>query len=301
MEMQQVRYFLALAERLNFTRAAEACNVSQPALTRAIKSLEDELGGPLFHREHSRTHLSELGRMMQPYFQSIYDQTQAAKEQAKSLSSLDQTELKLGAMCTLGPMILSDFICNFHQKFEGVSLNVVDSTLPALGESLAKGDLEIGLARTTENLDERFHAVPLFTERFVIVLPRDHPLAKKNTIEFKDLDGQPYVARVNCEMADEGDKIAARMGVTIPVAFRSERDDWVLGMVRAGMGFGFFPEFSTLPNDVAVRPLIGPEFTRTVSLVTVRGRPHSPAVGAFVRSARSFNWPSSSSIVSPCQ
>ena len=69
MEMQQVRYFVALAQTLNFTRAAEQCNVSQPALTRAIQQLEHELGGPLFHRERGNTHLSELGRMMLPYLQ----------------------------------------------------------------------------------------------------------------------------------------------------------------------------------------------------------------------------------------
>ena len=291
MEMQQVRYFLALAEKLNFTRAAEACNITQPALTRAIKALEGELGGPLFHREHARTHLSELGRMMQPYFQSIYDQTQAAKQQAQSLSNLERTELKLGAMCTLGPSVLSEFICGFHQKFDGVSLHIVDATLPTLGESLARGELEVGLARTTDELDERFHAIPLFREKYVIVLPLDHPLARKNVISFKDLDGQPYVSRINCEMADEGDKIAAGLGMTIPVVFRSERDDWVLGMVRAGLGWGFFTEFSELPDDVAVRPLVDPDFCRTVSLVTVRGRPHSPAVGAFVRGARAFEWP----------
>ena len=66
MEMQQVRYFLAVAEELNFTKAAEKCNVAQPSLTRAVKLLEGELGGPLFHRERANTHLSELGRMVQP-------------------------------------------------------------------------------------------------------------------------------------------------------------------------------------------------------------------------------------------
>ena len=79
MEMQQVRYFLALSRTLNFTRAAEQSNVSQPALTRAIQQLEHELGGPLFHRERAKTHLSELGRIMLPYLESIHDQAQAAR------------------------------------------------------------------------------------------------------------------------------------------------------------------------------------------------------------------------------
>src|SRR3954451_4233330 len=108
MEMQQVRYFLALAKTLNFTRAAEASNVSQPALTRAIQQLEHELGGPLFHRERQNTHLSELGRIMLPYLEQIHSQTEAPKAQAKSLKKLDNVTLKIGVMCTIGPAMISD-------------------------------------------------------------------------------------------------------------------------------------------------------------------------------------------------
>src|SRR3954468_23777946 len=82
MEMHQVRYFLAVADELNFTRAAERCHVAQPSLTRAIKLLEEELGGPLFHRERANTHLSELGQMVKPYLEQVYGQAQEAKRQA---------------------------------------------------------------------------------------------------------------------------------------------------------------------------------------------------------------------------
>src|SRR5260221_12818408 len=98
MEMQQVKYFLSLSGTLNFTRAAERANVSQPALTRAIQQLEAEFGGPLFHRERARTHLSELGRIMLPYFETIQAQTEAAKIQAKSLKQLENVTLQIGAM-----------------------------------------------------------------------------------------------------------------------------------------------------------------------------------------------------------
>ena len=72
MELSQVRYFLALAKTLNFTRAAEACNVTQPALTRAIQRLEEELGGPLLYRERSLTHLTDLGKAMLPHLDAAY-------------------------------------------------------------------------------------------------------------------------------------------------------------------------------------------------------------------------------------
>jgi len=79
MEMHQVRCFLAVADQLNFTKAAEKCNVSQPSLTRAIKLLEEELGGVLFHRERANTHLSEPGKMLAPHLRQIYEESHEAK------------------------------------------------------------------------------------------------------------------------------------------------------------------------------------------------------------------------------
>jgi len=290
MEMQQVRYFLALARDLNFTRAAEACNVTQPALTRAIQALEAELGGRLFHRERNQTHLSDLGRLMLPYIQSIQAQADAARMRAKSVGRMKSVELKIAAMCTLSPTLLSDFIVNFQRAHDGIELNVTDGAAKQLFHQLSAGERELGVVGYPGEIDDRFHALPLYTERFVAVLPMGHRLANQKDVRITDLDNEPYVNRINCEMADFAGHEFAKHGVQVRVVFRSERDDWVLGMIRSGMGWGFFPESCTFPRDVAVRPLVEPEFTRTVSLVTVRGRPHSPAVGAFVKAARAFTW-----------
>ena len=126
MEMQHVRYFLALSRTLNFTRAAEASNVSQPALTRAIQQLEHEMGGPLFHRERNRTHLSELGRIMLPYFEGIQAQADAAREHARSLKRMDQVTLQIGAMCTIGPAALADLFIQFQMANPNVQIAVQD-------------------------------------------------------------------------------------------------------------------------------------------------------------------------------
>ena len=79
MEMHQVRYFLAVAEELNFTRASEKCNVTQPSLSRAIKILEEELGGPLFHRERESIRLTDLGNLVRPHLQLVYDHSRLVK------------------------------------------------------------------------------------------------------------------------------------------------------------------------------------------------------------------------------
>jgi DNA-binding transcriptional LysR family regulator len=99
------------------------------------------------------------------------------------------------------------------------------------------------------------------------------------------------VNRAECEVFDVASREFRARGVRTRKVFSSERDDWVQGMIKAGLGFGFFPELCVTDPGLVTRRLVDPEFVRTIMLVTVRGRPHSPAVGAFVRQARTFPWP----------
>jgi DNA-binding transcriptional LysR family regulator len=291
MEMQQVRYFLTLARTLNFTRAAQQSNVSQPALTRAIQQLEHELGGALFHRERRNTHLSELGLVMLPYLEQIHAQAEAARAQARSVGRLDNVTLRIGAMCTIGPALIGDLIATFRKAHPAIDLELVDEGSDGLLELLAQGELHLALFGLPEGPDERFHGLPLFQERFVIAVPPDHPLAAKNVVSCRDTHELPYVNRANCEYYDVVGRELRAQGVRWNKVFSSTRDDWVQGMIKAGLGIGFFPEFSVTHPGLVARRLIDPEFIRTIMLVTVRGRPHSPAVGAFVQAARSFPWP----------
>jgi DNA-binding transcriptional LysR family regulator len=295
MEMQQVRYFLALARELNFTRAAEACKITQPALTRSIKAMEDEFGGPLFNRERSNTHLSELGRTILPFVEAIQDQTTAVIARTREYNNLGSASLKLGVMCTTGPAILSRLILNFHSEFVGTKLSISDGEQSEIVDRLIRGDLEVGILNTTNLPTERLHILPLYTERFVIILPNDHPLAANEYIQAQDLKNQTYVNRAECEVDHDVIATLKKQGVDLDVVFRSRRDDWVLAMINAGLGFGFFPEFYAPPDNVQVRPLIKPAFERTLSLVTLKGRPHSPAVGALIKLVKSFDWPQSTS------
>lgn len=291
MEMQQVRYFVALADTLNFTRAAEKCNVSQPALTRAIQQLEHELGGPLFHRERGNTHLSELGRMMFPYLQTVEQSCRAARDQARAVKRLEQATLTIGTMCTIGPQLISDLLVRFRAQHPNVEVRVVDTGGPQMIELLQKGDLEVAVVGVPDELPDTLHQLPIFEEDFVIVLPPNHRLCTRNPIPAAELDQEPYVSRTNCEVFEPVRKALVERGVNLRQVFSSPRDDWVQGMIKAGLGLGFFPEFSVTDPDLVVRPLIEPSFSRTIYLTTVRGRPHSPAVGAFVQEARRYPWP----------
>jgi LysR family transcriptional regulator, hydrogen peroxide-inducible genes activator len=291
MEMHQIRYFLAVSEELNFTRAAEKCHVAQPSLTRAIKLLEEELGGALFHRERANTHLSELGRMVMPHLEQVWSETQATKSLAEGFRKLTRTKLRLGVMCTIAPDQLVDLFVGLQSRHPQIELEIVDASARQLHEQLLAGDLEVALYCAMGVLaDERTHLMPLFREQMMIILNGAHSLASHNSVRVKDLDGLSYLNRVNCEFIGHLNPQLEEQGVSCKMVYRSERDDWILAMVAAGLGYGFMPESCVAHPGVVARPLIEPEFWREVNLVTVRGRPHSPAVGALVREVMQAKW-----------
>lgn len=293
MEMQHVRYFVALARTLNFTRAADRCGVSPSTLTRAIQQLEHEMGGPLFNRERGNTHLSELGRIMLPYFELVEESCRAARHQARAAKHLEHATLKIGTMCTIGPQIVSDFLVRFQAQHPGVELRVIDTGASQMLEMLTKGDIEIAIGGASGEQSGSLHQLPIFDEHFVIVLPPNHRLLAQDSIRAADINGEPYICRSKCEGFEPIRKELFCRGVRLRQVFSSPRDDWVLSMIKAGLGLGFFPEFALVDPELVVRPLVEPSFTRTIYLSTVRGRPHSPVVGALVQEVRRYSWPKS--------
>jgi LysR family hydrogen peroxide-inducible transcriptional activator len=292
MEMHQIRYFLAVCEELNFTRAAERCNVAQPSLTRAIKLLEEELGGSLFHRERANTHLSELGRMVRPYLEEVYAKTQEAKRQALDFGKLKKTPLRLGVMCTIQPDELLELVSGIQMRHPGIELEIVDASASALEDRLLNGDLEVAIyCLPNREADERLHHMPLFREQFMIVVSPGHRFASLNAIHPRDLTGERYLNRISCEFYGYAGSIWRENGFEgCEMVYRSERDDWILAMIAAGLGFGFMSQSCARHPMVVSRPIVDPEFWREVNLVTVRGRPHSPAVGALVKEAMRARW-----------
>jgi LysR family transcriptional regulator, hydrogen peroxide-inducible genes activator len=291
MEMHQVRYFLAVADELNFTRAAEACHVSQPALSRAIQQLEEELGGLLFRRERARTGLTELGRIVLPHLEQLYAEVQQAKRRARDFLRLTRTPLKVGIMCTIAPDPVIGLIGSIQARHPGVELQLSDANAWDLQARLLDGGLEVAIyCLPGQGPDDRLHAMPLFREQMTVAIRRGHRLANGAAIRVKDLDGECYIHRMNCEFAGYADPVFAAQNVRCKAVYRSDRDDWTLAMVAAGVGWAFMPANAVKHAGVVGLPLTEPEFWREVNLVTVRGRRHSPAAGALVREAMRVEW-----------
>ncbi len=290
MEMHQLRYFLAVCQTLNFTSAAELCHVSQPSLSRAIKNLEGELGGPLFRRERSRTHLSDLGRMMRPYLEQCLANASAAKAAAEGAQRLDEAPLNLGIMCTIGPSRITGLISKLHREMPGIRLSLRDAVPDDLIGRLLDGDLDVALFGLPRELPDRFDSYSLYRERFVVAFPPGHRFERQNAVKLRDMDQEPYLVRSNCEYTDYIANLLEEKDVSLDVRYESEREDWIQSMIMAGMGSSFMPEHLSMHPNLARRLVVDPDVTREIDLVTVSGRRFSPAVAAFVRMARTHEW-----------
>ena len=291
MELFQIRYVLAAAETLNFTRAAERCNISQPALTKAVKTLEEELGSAIFNREGKRIRLSDFGRSILPTLRQMHEQAERAKSIAKDFRLLDKVPVRLGVLATVGSARLARYLSAFQSSFEGVEVEISEAPVGELLSRLDEGRLDLAIVNPCDGIPASFHAHPLYTENYVAVLPPDHRLAERNMVRLEDLSGEPYVDRLSCEMREMFQAVCSQNKVELYARFRSEREDWVQAMVLARIGFAVMPEYSVTVPDLLQRPIIDPAISRTIALVSVPGRQFSPATAAMVRSAQSYKWP----------
>ena len=291
MEMHQIRYFLAVCDCLNFTRAAETCNVTQPALTRAVQKLEEELGGLLFRRERNHTHLTDLGQLMRPHLETILAETKTARSTAQGFLKVENAPLDLGVMCTIGPLRFVGFLAKFRRDHPGIVVSLIEAVPQALSDLLMAGGLDLGVMAQPEPFHERFDIEPLYDERFMVAFPPGHRFESQPAVRIADLDGESYLSRVNCEFYDALRELRMAQGVQLINAYRSEREDWIQTMVMAGLGVCFIPEFSTVLPGLPLRPVVEPEVVRRVSLVAVSGRRHSPALATFLRAIKAYRWP----------
>lgn len=291
MELHQIRYFLALSQTLNFTKAAEACHVSQPALTRAIQKMEDELGGLLFSRERSNTHMTELGRLIEPHLAEVLAKTGEVKQTATRFLKLEQANLALGVMCTIAPVQFVSFMGRFRADNPGVEVTLLEDVPDRLCDLLVTGKLDVALMARPNGFPAPLQASELYSEKFVIACPAGHRFAQKQKVMMAELDGEFYLSRINCEFKDVLDEMCRQRGVNLIKSYRSEREDWILTMVAAGLGVCFLPEYTATFPGVIGCPVVSPGVERKVCLVTVAGRRRSAPVKAFVQAVRCYPWP----------
>jgi DNA-binding transcriptional LysR family regulator len=291
LDVRQVRYFLEAARTLNFTRAAELCHISQPALTMAVKRLEAELGSALFARNGRALVLTDFGKAMEPALGQFVRDFDRVRLLAHNELNLRATPVRLGVLSTVGPVRLARFLAYVEHQLPSIEVTVEEDSLDRLWARTIEDNLDVCIANNVPETPVCLRTFRLYEERYVVVLPPNDPLAERSVIELSDIDGRPYIDRLSCELRHALSSILEGRQISLYAKFRSAREDWVQSMVLAGMGLALMPEYSATHPDVVIRSLVNPEFKREIALLCPRTDKQRDDIACFVEAARAFRWP----------
>ena len=290
MEMHQVRYFLAVARVLNFTRAADECNVTQPSLTRAIKQLETELGGDLFRRERPAAQLTELGQRMHPLLKQCYEAATGARQLASSFKSGEVGALRIALTHSIDLSLLIPHLDQIKRQFNRLEFRFLRGSAREVGEYLKKGEAELGIAAELGEDWDRLDTWPLFTENFQLVVSNRHQLAARETLVFDDLRTEQLLSRSYCEHAERLNSSLREHGLDVGRSHEisSERD--LIELLEADIGVAVVPDTASIPPTLRRAPVEGLDARRTVHLYGVAGRERTAVASAVMRMLRGANW-----------
>jgi LysR family hca operon transcriptional activator len=285
MELRHLRYFVAVAEQLNFTRAAERLNTAQPSLSQQIKNLEADVGIPLLDRSKRHVALTEGGKVFLADAKEILARLDRAVERAVRAQQGRSAELVIGVVPAAEIKILPKLIPLVERKLPTVRL--VFHNLPSAEQKrlLAMGSLDFGILRGPLE-DPRLEVEDILFEKLVVGLPSKHPLANKKTVSIRQLNAVPFIMvsrEGSPELHDAVQAFCERSGLHPRVVQQADNVLGNLNMIRAGIGFGLFPDYATsiLPQGVVVKPLAWDPAPVVSLVVAHRRKKQSPAMLAF--------------------
>ena len=220
---------------------------------------------------------------------------------ARSFLKVEHAPIRLGVMCTIGPGRFISVLSRFRHEHPEIELTLYEVVPARLHEMLINGDVDVAIITKPDDADFRLDFMPLFKERYCGVLPIGHRLYDRTTMQVTDIDGESFFLRVNCEMHQRINALLQSQGVSIMLAYRSEREDWIQTMIAAGLGVSIMPQHSVTSPALIVLPLVNPEVEREVCLATAVGRRPNPQVAPLIEAFRSYDWPATGASVQPLQ
>lgn len=289
MQLNQLRYMVAVAEERRFTRAADRLHVAQPSISAAIAGLERELGAALFYRDKAEVTLTGAGEVFLPWARQILADCEAGAAAVRDLLGMRRGRLVIGATPSLTTNVLPPVIAAFHRSYPGVELLMREAGSGDLVERLGSGELDVAVVILP--VDRPWVTCSELTrERLVLAVEPGHPLAGRGPIPIRDLERIPLVMfKDGYDLREATIAACNRAGFSPLVAISGMEMDGALALVEAGVAAAVVPESVIPASQGGLRSVYFDDTTlaRTVGLASRSDRPFSPAARAFVEALRS--------------
>ncbi len=280
MNLQDLRYAVAVDDHRHFGRAAEACFVSQPTLSSQLRKLEDELGVALFERAPRNVMPTAVGGLILPNAGGVLVEADQTEALAKAAAEPGAATLQIGVFPTLAPYLLPHVVGPLHERFPLVELLWVEEKTEQVVEGLLGGHLDAGLLALPIDAPQ-LHQEPLFTEDFVLAVPADHELADATSVAPEVLAGADVLLLTDGHcLRDQALEVCSMAGAAERHGFRATSLETLRQMVAAGVGVTLLPKMSVSPpvtqsDHVRTVPFDSPAPNRQIAMFWRRSSVHA--------------------------
>lgn len=289
MDIKQLHYFVTVSEQLSYSKAAQKLHISQPSLSNAIKNLEREVGSPLLERNTRKIELTDAGKILYDKSILLLSQMNMLKKEMDEVKLTGSGELIIGIIESVKHWI-PKVIREYQGLFPSINMKLIEVLSGrAVKESLRKYHTHM-LITNQYICEEDIETLPLYKERLVLVLHKDHPLSQKEVITLGELTNEPFIISTKGFQTREDILQAfAREQVSPNIKFEIERFETALTLVRENLGITIIPEnYLAESNDDSLvrKTLDSPALERIVYLTFMKNRYLAPAVQTFLEEIR---------------
>ncbi|HZG17275.1 MAG TPA: LysR family transcriptional regulator [Candidatus Bathyarchaeia archaeon] len=282
MEWQQLEYFQTLARLQHVTRAAEFLSISQPALSRSIARLEEELGVPLFTRQGRTIMLNRYGKLFLHRVDRILAEFHNGKQELHDLVHPEHGEVALGFLHTLGTSIIPDLIGTFRTLSPSIRFQLIQNHSYSLLDHMNEGELDLCLIAEPTETKMHIQWVPLWTEEIFAILPPWHPLAECKSIMLEEIADESFIfLKKGYALRETTDRLFRQLGINPKVTFEGEEVATVAGLVGAGLGVSLLPDVGMDKSKTVQIHVRQPKCNRVIGMAFIEERYLSPAALQF--------------------
>ena len=269
MDIRALRYFVELVREKSFTRASEKLFVTQPTISKMIRTMEEELGQPLLNREGHSFTLTDSGQVLFAHGQLILAQMQQLEAELADLQSLQHGRLALGIPPMVGH-VYADLIRAYRSRYPKVELSIVEYGGRRIEQAVLEGELDLAITMLPTREEGVLSALELDCYPIQVVLPDLPRWRGDSEIRLADLQEEPFLLYTQAFTLSERLEQACQQAGFVPqVAARSSQWDFLTAMVRSGMGVAFLPEpicRRLTPDGLVLRPLL-PELSWRLGVI----------------------------------
>lgn len=284
MNLNHLNYFRVLAKLEHYTQAADKLSITQPSLSHAMSSLEKDLGTYLFEKQGRNIKLTKYGKIYFEYVDRALSELEKGERKLRELTNISSGTIELGYIYTLGPTFVPALIKSFVSIGENknIKFSFGQGTTKSLIEDLKNEKFDIVLCSYVEN-EEDVEFIPIEREELVVIVANEHPLAKRDTIDLRDLDNYSFIGfSEKSGIRPLINSLFEQVNIKPNIICEVEEDNAVIGLVEINYGIAVVPKISSLKNyNVKVLPIVNPAHERFIYLVTLKNRYLAPSVKSF--------------------